>query len=787
MDGTEADRKFARAGCFQGARLCHPPQPFLKFSANLFFSFCLGGAPPAAGHIRYSDGVMALTQSARLPGPSWDEEVVPALRKRLESESRTLARRMSAISLSSVDEPTTLSYAAFSDNTLRPSQPAAHSNTLQSSGAQRQQAAYQQQPASDRTMATVTSRNNSTTNSGGQTPFQRARTYSSPYASNPNGHPNGTARPKLNTAKTADASRSLSPRPVDVKPTRIPKASRPPQVPGASSTSNPPYTNGFSHSTPVTPDLPYQPPPEHRGFAAAQRDLVPSSSTRSTIELPRRGGHPSPGLLQESPPFPTESTMSSAFDQDPPRPSIDSEERPYEHWYRGEVSRNGGVGELRVGRRQEMLDIANYGHLIGNKKASMSRVPPAQAAESSARHRQRAGSIAGITNRERERGSVYLDDEHADEVGRVLDEHPLTDLDGEESDINSISDRNMVAYAYLPETNDTTPSQEWTQTAGAHELRSTTPTPSMIPRSSSRQNQNPPPSRIPGPSSRRSSESRSTATMSPPQNGLSRSTDFNSTSASSNTTPSPTISASSPNQRQQAYANHTVPSATQKRGMSPAPKSKTSRTAAGKATRARLVSQREREKEDKENRESVAQYPTPGDEEEDMADAIPSWTQPVHREGNWDEVVLPVVARKKGLDGYYENANGSPQPKKTGDTIEPAPGTFGFDHSKYRPPREFESVPMDEFGRPAQPITSREHEGQAEKSVNEKPSPHDETRLPVRQPQPQSPVPFAQYAPTTAQTTRRKPGELEAQKGSQKQHQVEEDDKDAGCCKCVIM
>jgi len=28
------------------------------------------------------------------------------------------------------------------------------------------------------------------------------------------------------------------------------------------------------------------------------------------------------------------------------------------------------------------------------------------------------------------------------------------------------------------------------------------------------------------------------------------------------------------------------------------------------------------------------------------------------------QVVLPVVARKKGLDGYYESADGSPQPKK---------------------------------------------------------------------------------------------------------------------------
>jgi hypothetical protein len=53
---------------------------------------------------------------------------------------------------------------------------------------------------------------------------------------------------------------------------------------------------------------------------------------------------------------------SPSIDGMAPRPSVDSKERPFEHWYRGEVSRNGGVGELRVGRRMEMLEIASYGH-----------------------------------------------------------------------------------------------------------------------------------------------------------------------------------------------------------------------------------------------------------------------------------------------------------------------------------------------------------------------------------------------------------------------------------------
>jgi len=343
--------------------------------------------------------------------------------------------------------------------------------------------------------------------------------------------------------------------------------------------------------------------------------------------------------------------MASGFsqqghDEDPPRPSIDSEERPYEHWYRGEVSRNGGVGELRVGRRQEMLDIANYGHLIESKKKASnlkSRIP---IAEDAPRQRKRAGSISGITDKERERGSLYLDEEHANEVGRVLDENPLTDLDGEGSDINSTSDYQGEAYAFTPGIGEAT-SADWTATAGAHEIRSTTPTPNnMFHRPSSRQQQNLPPTRIPGPSSRRSSESRSTTATTPPQPGsMARgaSEPIQARSMTSNTPSPPPAPSSSSNSRQQ-YSSNTVPSSAQKRGVSPA--TKKAKTAS-KANRVKTLQGK------KEDRGSVAYYPTPDGDEEDMADAIPSWTQPV-RQGNWDEVrkfiivyspVFPPISR----------------------------------------------------------------------------------------------------------------------------------------------
>ncbi|KAF4617451.1 hypothetical protein D9613_005716 [Agrocybe pediades] len=704
---------------------------------------------------------MALTQSARLAGPSWEDEVVPALRKRLEGESRTLARRMSAISLSSVDEPTPTTSYAYPEEPTR--QNNIRSNT-QPMGASTMETVYQQQHQPsypDRTMPTAAK-------------GQRSRTYSSPYG---NGHANAAGRPKVVSSKSPDTSRSLSPRPTDVKPTRIPKASRPP---GTSSSANSPH---IGH---VTPQLAYQQP---------KPQLAHSSSRASTVELT---GAQSPVLLHESPPFPTHATMSSGFEEDPPRPSMESEERPFEHWYRGEVARNGGVGELRVGRRQEMLDIANYGHLIANKKRP---VPMETAAEQVVvRHRQRAGSIAGLTNKERARESFYLDEEHANEVGQVLDEHPPTDLDEDGSVVSEDKDDNeVVAYAYIPGEQD-----DW-----IHNVRSTTPTPSnMLPRPSSRQQQQQqlPPSRIPGLASRRTSESRSSSTMSPQtQVGMSRYGDFGPSSSSTReTTPSPPSIQSSTSKQPNSSSISSTQKQPQKRGASPAAstppkKAKPKPTPGRAATQAKIAGKKKEETNN--DRASIAQYPTPDGDEDDMADAIPSWTQPVPREGNWDDVVLPVVAKKKGLDGYYQDANGSPQPRKTSNPVEPAPGTFGYDHSKYRPPRaDGESIPMDEFGRSTKPVQEETEQDLDERPIHpQTSSPHDETKLPV--PQPPSPEPFAQYAPTQTTMHVRGANDLEAQKMSQQQQhqrpqprrqqqqqqQVEEEKDAGGCCKCVIM
>lgn len=473
--------------------------------------------------------------------------------------------------------------------------------------------------------------------------YQRTRTYSSPYASDYSDKPvNGNATPKSASTET---SRSLSQRTTRAKPTRIPKVVRQVTTPSPPDTYR---TNGYaSHNANVTastpPEFPYRQASLEYPRSSQRVTVLPTSSSRSTFDLQRTTNIKTitPGLLQESPPFPTDSTMSSGLSQeghefnvsyheDPPRSSIDSEEGPYEHWYRGDVSRNGGVGELKVGRRRQMLEIANYGHLIRNKKLEMTKPQTASILDESYRyHRKRAGSIGGLTRKERD--SLYLDEIHANEVERVLDEDPPTDF---EKDTHSISDELAdsapppVAFAYVPSEADVRNStastaEQWTSTVGAHELRSSTPIP--LPRPSSRQTQNLPPSRIPGPSSRRSSDSRSTVnnTPAPISRTKSNSPEIVSPASGPSSFDSPRTQ-SSPTGNPNASTSVTP----QKRGVSPLIKKarapmKKAKTIAGSKT--------------EDNRVSVAMYPTVEGGEE-LADAIPSWTQPIPKEGNWDEV-----------------------------------------------------------------------------------------------------------------------------------------------------
>lgn len=150
-----------------------------------------------------------------------------------------------------------------------------------------------------------------------------------------------------------------------------------------------------------TPPLPFSPDPDSTPHFDKNVDW-PTSYPAATSQ---------PDLLRE-PKGPNSEMVT-------PRESME-EEGEYEHWYRGDVSRSGGVGELKVAKRREMLDIANYGHLNPGPRSVLSSRPGSIIDPGFAVHvqRKRAGSLA-------ERGSVYIEDESVTEW--VIDELPLTD------------------------------------------------------------------------------------------------------------------------------------------------------------------------------------------------------------------------------------------------------------------------------------------------------------------------------------------------------------------------
>ncbi|KAK7464950.1 hypothetical protein VKT23_006158 [Stygiomarasmius scandens] len=387
---------------------------------------------------------MTLTQTARLPGPgpSWDEDVVPVLRKRLENESRTLARRISAISASSSTED--LDSTNYYNN----------SNYSNSTTAR----------------PTTTSRTHSNSSVAPSQSSHRSRTTSQPYRVNGiNGTPS--------TPTSSSAIRSISPRPstsnsnyyIDsphTKPSRIPQPIPATRTRAASITGHtqfPSPTNSSHHTIPVpipgygygSPTTPTQDTSRsadlwivHETSPHASASTSFPSSASSSITSAQRGQ----ALLNEpAPPFKpgtgyspsssvnhshengigfpyTNGTSRQREDEDD---DSEEEEHPFEHWYRGEISRNGGVGELRVGKRQEMLEIANYGHDLSPQGRKQNAIT--EAIEERRRQRERAGRRrADSMGSLGERASFYMDPDKAKEVARVLDENPLTDFEDQD-------------------------------------------------------------------------------------------------------------------------------------------------------------------------------------------------------------------------------------------------------------------------------------------------------------------------------------------------------------------
>jgi len=290
----------------------------------------------------------------------------------LESESRVLAKRISAASIASVQDNSPEFTRLSHSHTHNPREDAPGiSISPRPSGIPRPSLQTPRPSISD---------NRPTTPTGTSSPFKRTRTLSQPKLMDLNA-------PTVSRPDDRATSPS-TPRPPDVKPTRIP-------IPRTRTAS----TSGHAHVLGVT-----QSESRNGGHSLHQNLLSdgPNNTITQQKHHPRKRG--------------------PSIDSTAPRPSMDSEERPFEHWYRGEVSRNGGVGELRVGRRMEMLEIANYGH-------APTRPPDHWRNGGTGVRRRRAGSTDA-----RVRESFYMeaDSEHA----RVLDEAPPTDIeDGMETSV----------------------------------------------------------------------------------------------------------------------------------------------------------------------------------------------------------------------------------------------------------------------------------------------------------------------------------------------------------------
>ena len=452
---------------------------------------------------------------------------------------------------------------------------------------------------------TDTSSGGSNHRSSQSSSFQRARTVSQPqpFDSSP-----PTSTSPLPQPVRPSQSRSNSPM-NPTKTTRIPVS----RGRAGSTSSYQPSISGSMGKSDSKTTL-----PRYNGHVAEPSDLWPveeshlqaSVNSRSTMRTPRSQYSE---LVNENAPFSQNSMNSvssrSAYDRDfaPPRQSTESEEAPFEHWYRGDVSRNGGVGELRVARKQEMLDIANYGHTFRQASSRIAITPNSRSRSNSRgrdnghlQARPRAGSVGA-------RESIYIDDdEHARTSAMVFDEQPLTDLD---------SDGEVSADEIAEEDEDPdTPRMNGTYSPSPPPIRSNTPT--------STRDLSGFKSRIPTPTPKIIAEARSVT----PTQAMNRAASEPSAASTSTTRKgSGSIPAS------QSQPNTSQRNSAKRRGKSPA-----STVASSKKMKMSKSSTRPPPKKTIEYRRSISQYPNP--EGDNMVDAIPSWTQPIPPSGNWDDV-----------------------------------------------------------------------------------------------------------------------------------------------------
>lgn len=491
----------------------------------------------------------------------------------LESESIALSKRISAISLSSSDDfPAQHSYASNHTSSQ---------DTVQYTS--RHGSNFNKKPSAIPRPSLQISRNTNDEAAGPSNtakhqssdgrPIIRQRTYSQPYV---------YEEVAMNVARTPpEPPKSLLPTPASSRPSS-PTPFTPSSHPYISKAQfDHRYAGAGSHSQ-------YQPTAatkqEHLDHLPITNVYSPRSQ-QSNLSTVRSYRQRDSVILQEQAPFTVNSSESSFHDNIdfPSRLSTD-EERPFEHWYRGEVSRNGGVGELRVANRKEMLDIANYGHVLRqhtSRPHNLTSTIPHLGGTS------RPDSISA-------RGSFYLEDYDVSHTNTVLDEMPLTDLD-----VDTETDHDTTYTHY--------------------DVKQTSTENAPIPTTVSRLT---PPSRLPTPARNHGSQDASSSQATEEYTrGLSSPPDL-----------APTLS----HQPRSAVLNITQP-----QSLSAAQKAKRGRTKSPPASvnKKAKVTQYKRSKSAIDvRRRTDVDIDSPMEFPDGMADAIPSWTQPIPKTGNWDDV-----------------------------------------------------------------------------------------------------------------------------------------------------
>lgn len=528
-----------------------------------------------------------------LSSPSLGCSVLISLFKTgLQTESQMLTRRLSNNAIPSADYSDAVAAAAGSRNSTKSPTGYKPSSIPRPS--------FSQEKLSQAGMKSPTVQ--SPTPSSKTPPVKRARTNSTPQVVTPR-------RPSIPLASSPEE-----------RPTRIPKVTSArirSGSNGASTSSKTPNgkTNGKHFESPPSPD------PTAEGLLAEARSR--------------------PYIRDEEPPFPPGSAASNEFTLEQtrlmvqasalPRPSTDSAERPFEHWYRGESARNGGVGELKIGRA-EMLDIAQFGH--ARSAAGLETT--------GGRGRRRAGSV-DLTDDHRESWIMDEATAAAHKFSKVMDESPLTDIDQDEYTTEGERDRpsNFATKIAL---------QHWPPAAS--NVRSG-PSTSHIPIPGSTTHAHVKPSSIPQPRSRSTTLTKRQQSA-PPAAGSKVPTTPTSTNGSKATTPTSAKASGSKNKK---GVKVKTPG-----NRSQGPSSPTTPTAAS----------------------------PPDDEEVDPAEAgerIP-YMRPPSR-GNWDDIVLPAVTKKMGIPGYgLKGPEGgiielTPEERRKRMSMGPPPVCPFFNHSYF--------------------------------------------------------------------------------------------------------